>query len=115
LSKRQINIRLTIQEFSDFPYSFYFCNMHTTCGARGVLDPLKCQIVTFIVISLQIAPPNIHAHNKWYKSIDLAIMANGTRISELVEAMVTLREDSAFDNPYRAIINLKQTSTAKKY
>jgi len=42
-------------------------------------------------------------------------MAKGTPISELVEAMVILREDNAFDNPSRALTNLKQTSTVEKY
>jgi hypothetical protein len=42
-------------------------------------------------------------------------MAKGTWISELVEAMVILREDNAFNNPSRALTNLKQTSTIEKY
>jgi hypothetical protein len=32
-------------------------------------------------------------------------MAKGTRIFEVVEAMVTLREDIGFDNPVSALIN----------
>jgi hypothetical protein len=42
-------------------------------------------------------------------------MSKGTRIFKLVEAIVKLREDNAFDNPIRALINLKQTSTVEKY
>jgi ribosomal protein L17 len=57
----------------------------------------------------------MHAHNKWYQSRVPATMTKGTRISKLVEAMVTLREDNAFDNPFSALINLKQTSTVEKY
>lgn len=51
----------------------------------------------------------------WFQSIDLLIMTKGTQIFELVEAIVMLREDSAFDNSIRALINLKQTSTVEKY
>lgn len=40
-------------------------------------------------------------------------MAEGTRLSELVDAMVTLREDNAFDDPLGALMNLRQTSIVK--
>jgi len=72
-------------------------------------------LLSFIIISLHIPPLNMHAHNKWYQSRVPATMTKGTRISELVEAMVTLREDNAFDNLVSAIINLKQTTTVEKY
>jgi hypothetical protein len=42
-------------------------------------------------------------------------MAKGTCYSELVEAMVMLKEDNAFDNLVSALINLKQISTIDKY
>jgi hypothetical protein len=42
-------------------------------------------------------------------------MEKGPRISELVKAMVTLREDNAFDNCVGALINLKETLTIEKY
>jgi uncharacterized protein YxjI len=42
-------------------------------------------------------------------------MAKGTRLSELVDAMLTLKEDNAFDDPLGALMNLRQTSTVKKY
>jgi hypothetical protein len=72
-------------------------------------------LLSFIIISLQIPPPNIQAYNKWYQSHVSTTMAKGTQISKLVEAMVTLREDNAFDNSVSALINLKQTSTVDKY
>jgi uncharacterized protein YxjI len=42
-------------------------------------------------------------------------MAKGTRLSELVDAMLTLKEDNAFDDPLGALMNLRQTSIVKKY
>jgi hypothetical protein len=109
------------------------------------LAPRIAKLLSFIIMSLQIPPSNIQAHNKWYQSrvpatvnrvpaipvtinripVTLnqipatnrvpATMAEGTRLSELVDAMVTLREDNAFDDPLGALMNLRQTSIVKKY